>query len=270
MFLPENIDFTKSHTYILSIRLTPSGFYFSIHCPTDSTVFYQNSITFKSSETYLKNIEKLIFDYSFFTYDFKRINVIQVNDKLTIVPNEYYDKRFEPSLLSFNVQSPTKKVLSNGIDKLDCKVIWDIDESHHNFLSRSLLNPRFTNHLSILIPFYYQLHNKANSTLFINFNDDNMIDAVAFSGEELFFAKTFVATNPLEDRYFIQKTWEVLKLDAQNDKLFFSGETVNHDTCIDMIKKLIPNSKNISIVLSKDLKINHSEIPTEILSQLCV
>lgn len=270
MFLPENIDFTQSHTYILSIRLTPSGFYFSIHCPTDPAVFYQNSITFKSSEDYLKNIEKLIFDYSFFTYNFKQIIVIQVNNKFTLVPTEYYDKRFESSLLSFNFQSSTKKVLSNEIDKLNCKAIWNIDESHHNFLSRSLLNPQFINHLSILIPFYYKLHDKTNLSLYINFNDDNMIDAVAFSGKNLLFAKTFVAANPLQDRYFIQKTWEVLKLDAQNDKLFFCGRTANHKTCIDMMKKITPNSKNLSIDFPKELKINDSEVPTEILSQICV
>ena len=97
-----------------------------------------------------------------------------------------------------------------------------------------------------------------------------MIDAVAFSGENLLFAKTFVAANPLQDRYFIQKTWEVLKLDAQNDKLFFCGRTANHKTCIDMMKKITPNSKNLSIDFPKELKINDSEVPTEILSQICV
>lgn len=270
MFLPDNIDFTQSNKYILSIRLTSNGFYFSIHCPTDSTIFYQKSVTFSSFDNYLKNIEKLIFDYTFFTHNYIQINVIQVNERMTLVPNEIYDKKFQAKLLSYNFHSPIMKAMSNGINNLDCKVIWDIDESHHNFLSRSLLNPSFKNHLSILIPFFYRLHNKSDSALFINFNDNDMMDAIAFSNENLIFAKTFVAKEPLENSYFIQKTWEILNMDAKTDVLFFSGKTDQHSACIETQQKLISSAKNLSFDLPNSVKINQSEIPTEIISLLCV
>ena len=270
MFLPDNIDFTQSDIYILSIRLIPNGFYFSIHCPTDSTIFYQKSIAFSSHITYLKNIEKLIFDYSFFTHSFQRIKIISVSDKLTLVPNDFFDKKVESNLLSFNLHKSTSKVLSNDIDQLDCKVIWEIDESLHNFLSRSLLCPLFINHLSILIPYFYRLHNKISSALFINFNDDEMIDAIAFSEDKLIFAKTFITKNTLEDSFFIQKTWEIIEFDARVDKLFFSGRTNNQNATIDNLRKIILNSNILSIDLPKSLEINQSEIPTEIIHQLCV
>ena len=90
MFLPDNINFAESKKYILSIRLIPSGFYFSIHCPTDASVFYQNSVAFRINSDYLKNIEKLIFDYSFFSYNYQQIMMICVDDQATIVPNEYH------------------------------------------------------------------------------------------------------------------------------------------------------------------------------------
>lgn len=270
MFLLDNIDFTQSNKYILSIRLTPSGFYFSIHCPTDSTIFYQNSVAFVSNDNYIKNIEKIIFDYSFFTNNFLRTNVIQVNERFTLVPNDFYDKRFESKLLSYNFHSPTMKTMSNEINNLDCKVIWEIDELHYNFLSRSLLYPTFIDHLSILTSFFYRLHNKSESALFVNFNDDDMMDIIAFSNENLIFAKTFVAKEPLENSYFIQKTWEILNMDAKTDALFFIGETKYHSTCIETQEKLIPSTKSLSINLPDGVKIEQNEIPTEILSLLCV
>ena len=270
MFLTDDIDFAQSEKYILSIRLTPNGFYFSIHCPTNSSLFYQNSITFNSKETYLKNIEKFVFDYSFFTHNFLRINIIKVSDKLTLVPNEFYDKRIESNLLAFNFHNANSLVLNNKIDQLNCKVIWEIDESHHNFLSRSLLNPTFKSHLSILISFFYQLHDKTNSALFINYNDDDMIDAVAFSNEKLILAKTFIARNTLEECFFIQKIWEVAQLDANDDKLLFSGKTDNHSASIDSLRKIIPNSNILSMDLREGLEINQNEVPTEIVHQLCV
>ncbi len=247
MFLPDNIDFTQSKIYILSIRLTPNGFYFSIHCPSDTTVFYQKSTVFSSNANYLKSLEKIVFDYSFFNHNYLRINVIHVNDRLTLVPTKYYDKKFESDILSFNLQSPIMKTMSNGISNIDCQVVWEIDESHHSFLSRSLLNPIFKSHLSILISFFYRLHNKSNSTLFVNFNDDDLMDIIAFSNENLIFAKTFVAINPLEESYYIQKTWEVLNMNLQADTLIFSGRTANHSNCIETLKKVIKKQREINL-----------------------
>ena len=269
MFFPDNIDFIQSKTYILSIRLMPSGFYFSIHSPTDSTVFFQNNVLFSKNISYLKNIEKLIFDFSFFSNNFREINVIYVNDKLTLVPAEFYNKKLIDELLAFNHHSFENKVMSNNIDKLGCRLIWGMNAELYSFLNRTLLNPRFSNHLAVLMPFFNKLHDKTTTALYINFNDDEMIDAIAFSNEKLILAKTFQAKNSLEACYYIQKTWEVLNLDAHSDKIFFSGKTEKNKTCIDTIKKLIPQSKKLFVELVSELKIDQSETPTEILYQLC-
>ena len=269
MFLPDNINFTESKKYILSIRLTPNGFYFSIHSPSDENIFYQNSVTFRPNSDYLKNIEKLIFDYSFFSYNYKRINVISVDNETTIIPNEFYDKRLEGEFLSFNCLNSKLRVLSNKVEGLDCKIVWGIDKSTHNFLSRALLNPYFANHLSFLVPTFHKLHNKSDSALFVNFNNDKLIDIVAFSGDKLTLAKTFIANNPLEESYYIQKTWEVLELDNQSDTLLFSGRTANHNECMDTLRKVVLKTENLSFKLPSATKINKEEVPTEIINQLC-
>ncbi len=270
MFLTDNIDFAQSEKYILSIRLIPNGFYFSVHCPTDPLIFYQNSITFNSKETYLKNLEKIIFDYSFFTESFLQINIIQVTDKLTLVPNEFYDKRYESNLLAFNFHRVNSLVLKNTLNQLNCQMIWEIDESHHNFLSRSLINPTFNSHLSILIPFFFRLHDKTKSALFLNFNDEDMMDVVAFTNEKLILAKTIIARNTLEECFFIQKIREGIKYDAQDIQIFFSGNIDNHIESIETLKKTIANFNQLNMNLREGLVFKQSEIPTEIVQQICV
>lgn len=269
MFLPDNIDFAESKKYILSIRLMPSGFYFSIHCPTNESVFYQNSVSFSPNSNYLKSLEKLIFDYSFFSYNYQQINVIGVEDLATIVPNEYHQKRLEQDLLSFNVLNPKVQVINNEVEQLGCRVVWGMDLQVHSFLSRALLNPRFVSHLSVLMSLFYKRHNTNDKALFVNFNDDKMIDTVAFSGKNLILAKTFCANNSLEESYYIQKTWEALQLNAQIDNLYFSGKTVDHSECIDTLKKVVSKTENLSFELPNHTEINKEEVPTEILNQLC-
>ena len=269
MFLPDNIDFTESKTYILSIRLTPSGFYFSVHSPSNEKVFYQNNVQFGTNSDYLKNIEKLIFDYSFFTYNYRQINVICVDDKTTIVPNEFHEKKLESDFLSYNCLNPRLQVIINEISELDCKVVWSMDTSVHSFLSRTLLNPNFVNHLSLLVPYFYKLHDNSTSALFVNFNDDKLIDTIAFREKKLILAKTFHANNQLEENYYIQKTWEALQLDVQADILYFSGKISNHSECIETLKKVVSKTRNLSFELPRNMQINHEEIPIEILNQLC-
>lgn len=269
MLLPDNIDFAESKKYILSIRLMPSGFYFSIHSPSDETVFYQNRVSFSPNSDYLKNLEKLIFDYSFFSYNYQQINVICVEDKGTIIPNEYHQKRFEQDLLSFNFLNPKVQVINNKIELLGCRIVWGIDMQVHSFLSRALLNPKFVCHLSELMTLFYKRHNTSTKALFVNFNDDKMIDTVSFSGENLTLAKTFCADNSLEESYYIQKTWEALQLNVHTDLLYFSGKTGNHNECIDALSKVITNTENLSFELPNHTKINKEEVPTEIINQLC-
>lgn len=269
MFLPDNIDFAESKKYILSIRLLPSGFYFSIHCPTDETAFYQNTVIFNAHSDYLKNIEKLIFDYSFFSYNYKKINVFCVENETSIVPNEFYNKKLESDFLSFNYLDTKPYVTSNELPDHNSRVVWALDKSVHSFLSRALLHPNFISHLSFLVTFFYKKHNKDESALFVNFNDDKMIDMVAFRADKLILAKTFHVNNPLEDSYYIQKMWETLQLNAQLDKLYFSGKTSNHSDCINTLMKVISKTENLSFKLPNDIKANKEEIPTEILKQLC-
>ncbi|NLZ95911.1 MAG: DUF3822 family protein [Bacteroidales bacterium] len=269
MFLPDNIDFAESKKYILSIRLTPNGFYFSIHCSSDELIFYQNSVTFRPNSDYLKNIEKLIFDYSFFSYNYKRINVICVEDETTIVPNKFYDKKLERDFLSFNYLNPKLHLASNRLQGLDSRVIWGIEKSVHSFLSRALLNPYFASHLSFLVPTFHKLHNKSTSALFVNFNDDKLIDMIAFSRDKLMLAKTITANSLLEESYYIQKTWEALELNIQSDILLFSGRTDKHSECIDTLKKVVLKTEDLSLKLLSTTKINNEEVPTEIINQLC-
>jgi len=195
--------------------------------------------------------------------------VICVNNEYTLTPNKYYEKRLEEDLYFFNFSNPRVKVRCNKIEQMGCKVIWGMDNSLNNFLSRTLINPSFKIHSEVLISYFYHLHDKSKSALYINFNDYNMIDAIAFSEEKLAFAKTFSVNSTLEGTYFIQKMWEILKLDAQTNILFFSGRTDTYNNEIEDLKKLIPTSKNLPHALPTDLKINQYEVPTEILCQLC-
>ncbi len=195
--------------------------------------------------------------------------MICVNHKYTLVPREFYNRKLSNELLSFNHHNFDDKVIVDNIENLDCKVIWGMDNEVHNFLSRVLLNPSFSNHLTVLVSFFHELHDASTAALYINFNDDDMMDAIAFSKGKLVLAKTFQTSTPLESCYFIEKTWEILKFDAYSDKIYFSGKTEKNGTTIETIKKLIPQSKELSLEIASELKINQNETPTEILYQLC-
>ena len=113
------------------------------------------------------------------------------------------------------------------------------------------------------------LHKKDTAALFVNFNNNNMIDIVAFLQDKLILAKAFSSNSVLEESYYIQKTWEALEFSTQSDYLNFTGKTNEHAECIESLNKIVAKSETLSINVSHGTEINCEDVPTEILNQLC-
>lgn len=272
MFLPENIDLTNSENFILTIRLTSVSFEFTIHCPTDNNVFYYWDTTFSDRLSYSENIQKIFFDFNLFTQKFKRTIVINVSEKYTIVPDEYYDKKKAEQFYFFNVMSDAESsiVLDNKIEPLNINLLFDMDDDLHSFFSRSLLNPIFESHATNLIS-YFESYKKdlPYKYCFINF-DKSLIDIITFNKDKLLSATTLQKRNDLDLTYLIYNYFLSISFDQLGDQLLITGDLSSQNEIIDSLKKV---SKNVEIIeidsyptIPKD---ELKTIPSDLLIKLC-
>lgn len=271
MFLPENIDFTHVEKYILSIRLSPNGFSFCIHCPTDSDIFYYTHTKFDNSKlSYLENVKKIIFDYNFFTYSFLRTNIIVVSDTYTLVPDAFFDKNRVESLFAFNIQkSNGDKIFENKMEKEKFHIIFNIEKALYGFLMRNVWNPHFIHHAALLIPFFdKKINHEAKQTCSVNFIDSMYADIYFFSNGQLLSANTYPVSDNDDAAYFIANTIEKLGFDQSMDTLIINGNTKHFEKAIHSVNRLV---KNIEI-LAPSTQTHIPEdvvVPTDILAILC-
>ena len=268
MILPHNIDLANSQKYVLSIRLTPNGFSFSIYHPTDISIFFYKEVDFNNNQTYIENIKKVFFEVNLFTQPYKKIIITVVTPKYTIVPGEFYDKSKLKELFSFNFVD-NSKVLVENLSSEGSHILYEIDNEVFSFLSRNLWNPIFKSSTTSLISKFKQYeYEEYERRCFVEFND-KMITIACFNKSELLVAKTTPIDDSYDAIYNIANTWEKLKLDQNSDALFLSGNLIGYDDVGDILKQLI---KNISIfeTATEISAINPAiHLPTDLILGLC-
>ena len=271
MFLPENIDLAYSERYNLSIRLSPNGFSFSISCPGDSSIFHCQETGLGGKLSYSDNIKKLIFDLGFFSHAFNQVRVTIVFPFYTLIPDAYFEKKRMEEIFRFNFHDTTGIILTDTIPDSTLKTIFNMDEEVHSFLSRSLWNPTFQHHSSILTYLFRSYgNNGSGKCCFVDFHD-KYVTIICFSGNKLLSTNTFLAIDPHDATYFIASIWEKLNFDQSMDRLFLSGEIQSQNTTVDLLRKLIRKMElielNPRVILTEEQK---KILPTDILAALCV
>lgn len=244
MFIPETIDLGQSEKYDLSIRIRPDGFKFLITDPDVPSNYCLRETTF-SEESMLNNVKRIIFDLNFLTQHFRKTNVLIVSKDYEIVPEDYFLESEKSSLYNFTNYNVSKYLLTHNNSNQHSITLFDIDNELYEFLMRSIYNPIFIHHTNPLIN-KFQNHNKTEnltSRMFVNFHDD-MMDIISFSKEKLLLCQTHQGQHPMNQLYFILKSWEYCKFDQQKDYLYIIGNPFFE--IIEGIKKYILNIETLN------------------------
>lgn len=271
MFLPENIDLAYSEKYNLSIRLSPNGFSFCIYCPGDPAIFHFQETGLGGKLSYIDNIKKLIFDLGFFSQTFKQVTVTIISPLYTLLPEPYFEKKRIDEVFRFNFHNTNGIILADSVPGSEFRILFNVDEEIHSFLSRHLWNPTFHHHSSLLLHLFKSRRGDENGKCcFADFHD-KYATIVCFSGNELLSINTFQATDPHDATYFIASIWEKLELNQSVDRLYLSGDINSQRITVDLLRKLIRQVEQIElnpqVILTEEQK---RSLSTDILAYLCV
>jgi hypothetical protein len=241
MFLPESIDLGQSEKYILSIRIKPDSFMFSISEPEAGQNYCLRETSFSMSDNLLANVQRIIFDYNFLTQEFKQTNVIFVSTRYDLIPANFFDVKEKEQLYNFSHTDKAEHVVSGIIEKQDIITLFNPDRDIFEFLSRNLWTPHFFHHSNLLAN-YYEDKNRVTGNaarMYLNFHD-NLMDIICFTGPKLIHCLTYENEHALNQLYYILKLWEQCRFNQMEDYLFISG---NPDK--QLVKQLQEYIKNI-------------------------
>lgn len=224
MFLPEKIDLAQSEKYILSIRIKPDGFMFSISDPENGSVYCLRETTFSENDKLLNNIQRIVFDLNFLTQEFKQTNVIIVSSDYEIVPAAYFNAKDKGQMYKFTHSTEIGHLVSGLIEKQDIITVFNMEKDIYEFLARNLWNPYFFHHSNLLVNLFENRGGVmgSRSKMYVNFHD-NFMDVVCFLGSKLIHSLTYENETPANQVYFILKLWENCGFNQLEDYIYMTG-----------------------------------------------
>ena len=250
MFLPENIDLGQSEKYILSIRIKPDGFMFSISEPETGKNYCLRETSFSITDNQLSNIQRIIFDFNFLTQEFKQTNVVIVSKDYDLIPAAFFDSKEKEHLYDFTHAHKSEHIISGLIENQDIISLFNLNKEIFEFLSRNLWAPHFFHHSNLLINYF---ENKSKLTgdvsrMYLNFHN-NFLDVICFTGTKLIHSLTYENEPMMNQLYFILKLWEQYKFSQTEDYLYIIGE---------------PEKQLVSLLQEYIKNIEQSNTPSEI------
>ena len=219
-----NIDLNRSHQYILSIRLSTDGFSFSICNPlSDSSIYYLQKET-DPSLSFAANLKQAFREIEFLCYPFKKVNIMIINKRFTLVPFELFDDEQNEAIFYYNhSEKENEEVLYNILKKSNIAVLFGIDRSIFLLIKGYYPDARFYCQTATLIEYFAVKSRPGDSRkMYVHLNPDS-IDVFCYEKGHILLINSFNC-KVTEDRvYYLLYTWKQLQLDQEKDELYLTG-----------------------------------------------
>lgn len=240
MTIPDTFDIRNSEKYIMSIRFRPGGLSFSVYNPGETGSFFYRDIDFSysSRSTYTEQVKEFFFKNDLMTIPYKKVNVIQVSPRYTLVPGEI--SMDEPSAFYlFNFSRPDNKALAKPIGEKNVQVIFGMDDELYEFCFRTLSNPCFAPHISSLLDYWLsQSQFGLQKHMFVNLHE-KMADIVCAVQGKLLFANTFSFVHPDDIIYYMLYVWRQLEMEQLSDNLYMFGVTDVKKPIVEILRNYV-------------------------------
>ncbi len=238
--ITDKIDFSKSEQYTLSIRLSADGFSFSIYNPIlDSSLSYIPQQV-KTDTSMSVNVRELL-KSDILRYAYKRINILQVERRFTLVPLEYaeVDKDYNTCFYYNHLSRENEKILCNELRKASVKVLFGMDKSAWQQLSDRFPTACFYSHASPLIEYFAGKCRLGNSRKMYVYLRGTDFEVFCFDRGHLLLANSFSGNHVDDYVYYLLYVWKQLAYDQERDELHVVGTITDKEQLIANLRRFI-------------------------------
>ena len=236
----DTLTVDNSEKYEVSIRLWSDGLSFSGYIPMEKDSFFTETIFFDSDIDFSQSLKNVFFDNPCFSYTYKSFYIIFISGKYTSVPNDVLSEKHSNSLFSFcHRKDEAGRVLTQKVDNLNLSLLYEVNNSVYEFLTRSIVTPRFTHYLYPLLISWQKnsfTHYPKQVYAYIH---ENMLDIVCFERGEMLFVNSFGYEKISDIIYYIMYVCRQIGVDQLEDNLHFCGDKEQCDSAMEVIKTYI-------------------------------
>lgn len=236
----ENTDFNKSEQYTLSIRLATDGFSFSIFNPLSDEILSIVDYNIDGSLSLTANLKQAFASIEWLSYTYRRVNVIVVGKRYTLLPLEFFEdedietvfyhnhSKRENEFVSYNI------LLRNGV-----VVLFGMDKSAHDFLYERYPETRFYVQTTPLIEYYSVKSRLGNNCKLYAHRRKNAVDVFVFDCGRLRLANSYTCNEVNDCIYYLLYVWKQLGMEQERDELHLSGQLQAKEYLLSELRRFV-------------------------------
>ena len=225
----ENIDFTKSKQYTLSIRLSTDGFSFSVYNPIEECDFYFQTYPVNTQQSMAANVKAFLALAKELKYTYRQINILIHTARDTSVPLELFEDEQMETIFYQNFRKQSNEIiLCNVLGKSNLVILFPIDKLTHLFLSEQFPTARFFSTISPQIEYLTSRSKLGNSyKIYANIHACSM-DVFALDKGKLQLVNTYAINDVSDSMYYLLNIWKQLAYDQEHDEMHLTGDNINY------------------------------------------
>ena len=237
----QNLDFSKSEQYTLSIRINTDGFSFSIFNPLADNPYIFFDLDIDHKIPLIANFKNLVSNHPFLSQLYKKVNIVIGDTKSIIHPIDLFQEKLAQEIYYYGQKllSTNTKVCFNNLENNKLTIIYGVNKTLYKFLNEHFHSPRFFAQNTPLIAFFAQKSKEGNTKKMFAHIQPDAIHIYCFNKGRLLLTNVFNTSEISNQVYYILYIWKQIGLEQERDELFLSGKLDSNNELIESIKKYI-------------------------------
>ena len=237
----QEVDFSKSEQYTLSIRISTDGFSFSIYNPLSENPYTIFDLAIDPKVSLIANLKDLITNHPFLSQLYKKVNIVMAGTKIVVQPQHLFSEELAQELFFYGQKllSTNIKVCYNELERNNLVVLFGLNKNLHHFITEHFRTPQIYAQNSPLIAYFSKRSFEGNSNKMFVHIEANSMSIYCFKKGRLLLTNAFNATEISNQVYYILYIWKHLNFSQKGDELIFYGSMHNKEELLDIVKRYI-------------------------------
>ncbi|MDL2223334.1 DUF3822 family protein [Bacteroidales bacterium OttesenSCG-928-M11] len=245
--LPEAIDLSHPEKYILTIRIHPQMYSFSLYNPVENGSYFYHTVVGDKQLSSFQNFREMYFDNEFLSLPFRKIFILNYNSSFTFIPSILFNDKDKSNYMEFLSPKTEQTLLSEPLSQLGFTIVHGIEEEAYEFMFRTFISAKYIHYTAPLITYFKSRIQLVNAGRMIVNLDKTGVDVICFSRDSLLSTTHFDCNDTKDMEYYILYTWKQMKFDQLKDFIYIAGDNGHRNKLIDVLKEYIHNLIPINI-----------------------
>ena len=239
--LPENIDIDHPERYILTIRVHPEQFSFSLYSPVDDASYFYFPIEKEKQSSAFVSFQEAFFDNEFLSLSFRKIYIINYTPVFTYVPSLIFEEKDKKEYFKFLFKDKPDKIIHHELQVPEITILHDIRHGIYEFFQRSFVSGQIIHHTAPLIAYFRDRTPAMNRNKVVVNLQSNEMDVLCFSHNEFLLGNHFNCQQMEDAVYYILFIWKQLKFDQLKDFVYITGDVISKKKLMEQLREYLHN-----------------------------